>query len=247
MIRVLSLLGALALAACAQAQSDSGRHRPSPPPPLAGVAGPDSSAWHVGLNLGFASGGDLFRVRAGGTVPWDPEGGRSFGSAEFLVTLDEGFAYGATIQRDLGSWLKIDAGASFTRLPMTAAARVGETVRVYEYDDLSVAWFGLGLEARLTRGRSHPFVTAGGGLTIADGARADSYDQTVLAGRFGVGYQQTISTAMALRLEIVDTVQSLDFGDYRPPTSRVPYPEVEVINQGPQHILGLGAGLVAGF
>jgi hypothetical protein len=248
MLRVFFVLVALTIATAAQSQSDSGRHRPLPVAAVPAEVSAGVSAWHIGLNLGADSSGDLFRVRAlNGSQPWDPEGGTAFSSEDFVVTLDEGFAYGVAIQRDLGTWLAIRADATFTRLPMTAEARVGETVRIYEYDDLSIATYGAGVEASLTRGRNHPFVSAGAGVTVVNGSRADEYDQTVMAASVGVGYQQAVSPALALRLEIRDTIQSIDFEDYRPPTSRQPYPTVTVDNLGPQHILGVTAGLVAGF
>ncbi len=248
MSRPLLLTIMLAVASVAHAQSDTGRHRPVPAPPApAQSQRAAGSAWHVVLNLGLASAGDLFGASAGGSVPWNPEGGPSFGSPEFVVTLDEAFLYGVSVLRDLGPWISLRADAAFTRLPMTAEARVGETVRLYEYDDLSITTFGLVVEGRLTRAASHPYLFAGAGATIAGGAQTDAYDQTVLAGRFGAGFHQVLAPSLALRLEICDTLQDLDFADYSPPVDLPIYPAVEVENLGPQHILGATLGLVAGF
>jgi hypothetical protein len=239
------LLALLATAAAAQAQSDTGRHRPPAAQEVAAVAA--TPAWHIGLNFGLASAGDLFRARAGGSVPWDPEGGTPFGSADFVVTLDEGFAFGLSVLRDFGPWLRVRADAAFTQLPMTAEAKVGETVRLYEYDDLSVASFTAGVEAQLTQAPSYPYLTAGVGATVADGGQTDAYDQTTLTGRFGAGYHQALAPSLALRLEISSTVQSMGFEDYQPPTTLPIYPAVEVEDLGPQYILGIAAGLVANF
>jgi hypothetical protein len=246
MRRLLFVTVLFATATTVHAQSDTGRHRPASATQEVSAPG-SGSAWHISVNLGLASAGDLFRARAGGSIPWDPEGGASFGSPEFVVTLDEGFAYGVSILRDLGPWLRARADAVFTQLPMTAEARVGETVRLYEYDDIAVAVFGLGLEVRLTRAPSHPYLMAGAGVTTAGGARTDAYDQTVLAARFGAGYQQVLATSLALRFEICNTLQSIDFEGYRPPTSLAVYPNVTVENLGPQNILGFTASLVANF
>jgi hypothetical protein len=248
MRRFLLVTVMLATAAAACAQSDTGRHHPVPAPTQSEVSAKvTGSTWYIGLNFGLPSGDDLFRVRAGGSTPWDPEGGAPFGSSDFTVTLDEGFAYGVSILRDLGPWLRARADATFAQLPMTAKARVGETVRLYEYDAMSVAMFGVGFEARLTSAPSHPYLAIGVGTTVAGGVRTDAYDQTVLAARFGVGYQQVLATSLALRLEICNTMQSMDFEEYRPPTSRGEYPNVTVENLGPQNILGFTAGLVANF
>jgi hypothetical protein len=248
MRRCLLVMVVLAVATAAAAQSDTGRQRPAPNPAPATVSpSGEGSPWHLGLRAGLASGGDLFRVRAGGSVPWDPEGGARFGSAEFVVTLDEGFAYGAALLYDVGPWLSVRADAAFTRLPMTAKARVGETVRIYEYDDLNVATYDLALEARLTRSPSHPFLTAGVGTTVADGVASTAFDQSVFAVWFGVGFLQVLSPGLAMSVEIHDSLQSFDFEGYRPPSSLAIYPAVEVANIGPQHVLGLTAGLRAGF
>jgi hypothetical protein len=248
MIRNLILAVVLAAATVAQAQSDTGRHRPQPPPaPPEAVTATAPSAWHIGLNFGLASSGDLFRARSPGNGPWDPEGGTPFGSSDFVVTFDEGFAYGVSVLRDLGAWVSLRADAAFTQLPMTAEARVGETVRIYEYDDLSLASFTAGVEVRLTRAASHPYLSAGVGATVAGSSRTDAHDQTVFAGRFGVGFHQVLSPSLALRLEIANTRQSLDFEDYLPPTTLPVYPSVTVENLGPQNILGMTAGLVASF
>ncbi len=248
MRRVLLVMVLLATATVAGAQSDTGRHRPAPAPTPAEAARPGAgSAWHVSLNFGLASAGDLFRARAGGSIPWEPEGGTPFGSADFVVTLDEGLLIGAAISRDVGPWLRVRADAAFTELPMTAEARVGETVRLYEYDDLTVSAFTVALEARLIRTPSHPYLMAGVGATMAGGAQTDAYDQTVFAGRFGAGYVQMFAKSLALRFEISNTMQSLDFEDYRPPTSLPIYPALEIENLGPQNILGLTVGLQADF
>ncbi len=234
--------------AAAHAQSDTGRHRPEPvATPSATTALDDGSAWHIALNVGLATAGDLFRAGAGGSVPWDPEGGPSFGSPEFVATLDEGFAYGVSVLRDVGPWLRVRADAAFTQLPITAEARVGETVRLYAYDDLSVATFGVALEGRLIRDPSHPYLLAGVAATVASAVGTDAYDQTVVALRFGAGYHQVLSRALALRFEVCNTMQSLDFEDYQPPVGLPIYPDVEIENLEPQHILALLAGLVATF
>lgn len=245
MIRVLVLCAMLAAASASQAQS-TGRHRPAAAPADT-VAMVVASPWHIVLNFGAASAGDLFRVRAGGAVPWDPEGGAPFGSAEFVATLDEGFAYGVSILRDLSPWFALRADAAFTELPLTAEARVGETVRIFEYDDVALTSFTVGLEAKLTRSPSYPFLTAALGTTIADAAGSEAYDQTVLAGRYGAGWHQVLSQALAFRLEVCNTMLSLDFEDYRPPSPLPIYPAATVEDLGPQSILRLQAGLVASF
>jgi hypothetical protein len=130
---------------------------------------------------------------------------------------------------------------------MTAEARVGETVRLYEYDDLSVTSVVVALEGRLTRSPSHPYLVAGVGATIADAAGTDAYDQTVLAGRLGAGYHHVLTRSLALRFEVSSTLQTIDFEDYRPPVDLPLYPAVDVENRGPQYILGLTGGLVATF
>jgi hypothetical protein len=248
MRRCLLLMVVLAAATTAVAQSDTGRHRPAPTPVAVEISPAASgSPWHIGLSAGLASGGDLFRARAGGSVPWDPEGGAPFGSPEFVVTLDEGFTYGVTLAFDVRPWLRARADVAFARLPMTAEARVGETVRVYEYDELNAATYAFALEARLTRSPSHPFLAAGVGAMVASGVGSTAYDQSVLAGRLTAGYHQVLSPSLALRLEIHDQLQTLDFEDYRPPTSLPIYPSVAVENLGPQHVLGLTAGLQANF
>lgn len=245
MIRILVLCAVLAGASAGQAQS-TGRHRPVSAP-VDTVAAAAPTRWHVALNLGFASAGDLFRARAGGTVPWTPEGGAPFSSREFMATLDEGFAYGISARRDISAWFSLRADAEFTELPVTAAARVGETVRVYEYDNLSLTSFTLGVEARLARSASYLYLTAAAGATVADAAGGDAYDQTALAARFGGGWHQALNPALACRLEICNTLQSIELEDYRPPTSRSLYPDVTIENQAPQSILRLQAALVASF
>ena len=224
------------------AQTSSGRHRraeieePAPPP----VSGSETRDWYIMPGAGMMTSGDLVKVVTAGEsgVPWDPPGGVPFTSSDFVLTLDESIGLALTLGRRIADriWLRLDISAA--QLPITALARVGQTAEVFRWDELSVVLLDLAVEYRLVRHPSFLYLLGGSGLTAVSGNASDDYDQSLLNLRFGGGYHANLGRGWGLRLEIRDTLQSLDLAGYRPPVVEGGiYPNVQVEERGPQHFV----------
>jgi hypothetical protein len=194
------------------AQSDTGRSRP------ASVRGdePDVPSWWIAAGVGVATSGDLFKVEvAGGPATWLPPAGGSFNSDRFIVTLDEDLAVAATVGYRLGSRWNLRGDVSWSRLNATAEARVGQSVLLYPYDRLSTLQLGLEAEVRLIRTPSYPYLLAGLVVVDIDAQYASELDQTVWGPRLGIGYQHAFDPVWSLRVEIRDTIVSIDTENHR--------------------------------
>lgn len=233
------------LAASSVAQTSSGRHRSSDvveEPASSPVDGNDTRNWYIMPGAGMMTSGDLIRVYTTGEsgIPWDPPGGHPFISSDFVLTLDESIGLAVTLGRRLVDrlWLRFDFSVS--QLPITALARVGETAEVYRWDELAVLLMNLSVEYRLVRYPSYFYLLGGSGLTSVGGNASDDYDQSLMNLRLGGGYNANLGRGWGLRLEIRDTLQSLDLAGYRPPVVVDPeeiYPDVQLEDRGPQHFV----------
>lgn len=252
MRRFFSLIGVFCLlAAQLPAQTSTGRHRRTE---SVEPAAPDTdpsrpSNWYVMPGAGMMTSGDLIRITTAGAsgIPWDPPGGAPFTSSDFVLTLDESVDLAVTLGRRLADrfWLRFDFSAA--QLPITALARVGESASVYRWDELSVLLLGLSVEYRLMEAPSFLYLLGGSGVTSVSGNSSDDYDQSLVNLRLGGGYHLNLGQGWGLRLEIRDTLQSLDLTGYQPPVEGDRYPDMQVEELGPQHFVEIILGLNGSF
>ncbi len=254
MLRVLTLaILVCLLAGPLLAQTSTGRHRRTAveEEPLPTEATETTSKrWYFMPGAGLMTSGDLARIRTtgGGDQTWQPPGGIPFASDDFVLTLDESIALAVTVGRRLGSHFSLRLDLSAAQLPMAALARVGELAGVFRWDELAVVMLGLTTEYRFMQEPSYLYVLAGGTATQVSGNLSDDYDQTRPGLRFGGGFHQHLGSDWGLRLEIRDTVQMLEFADYRPPVPEgAPYPGVQVEDLGPQHMVEILISLHGSF
>jgi hypothetical protein len=235
-----AVLGALG----ASAQTSSGRHRaPRETAPAAAdtVARDDGGpGWYLMAGAGLMTSGDLVRYQtdANTGIAWDPPAGDPFLSDDFTLTLDEGVALSLALGRRVSRplWLRLDLSAA--ELPVTALARTGQSVAAFRWDELSVLVLGLSAEVRLMDRPSFLFLTGGGGVTWTSGNRSDDLDRTQAHLRLGGGYHQDLGRGWGVRAEIRDSIQDLEFADYRPPVEEgAQYPAVTATGLGPQHLV----------
>ena len=239
-LTILLLLGlALLQAGPAWAQVDTGRHRPVRPQAEEPVQRPfvdSGQRWFVMTGAGLLASGDLFRVRAEGTVGFEAPGGPGFLSNDFVVTVDETIDLAVALGYRLRERFWLRANLSTAQAALTALARTGQGAEVHRWDQLNLLIIGLDVEFRLVKADSYPFLLAGSTAVLARGVNDDDLDQDRLAWRFGFGYQQGLLPAWGLRAEIRNNLVNLDFGSYRPPVATDElYPNLAIEDQAPHH------------
>ncbi len=213
--------------ASAQTRSDTGRHKPKPPAvtaddSLSASTGVKSGAiirrWHIGISGGVQGGSDLFRVETidGFPVPWDPDTGGGFQSSRFTAALDRNFSFGLYLTRDLGSVWSVRADLGYSRMDVAAEALTGQTGAVFLFDRMDVLNLGLGVEARLVRASSYPFLSASILASHLGPVRAKDLEQTNLGGRLGLGYFYSSHEVWGLRAEARMSWTGFSVGDYVP-------------------------------
>ncbi len=163
------------------------------------------------------------------------------------LTLDENLALAASLGRRLMPqlWLRLDAGVS--TIDLAAEARVGEVAEAYRWDRLSFLTATAGLEYRLTRERSFPYLLAAAGINVVTADGDDQFDQSRPTFRVGAGFQQTLLPTWSLRLEIRDAVSSLDLADYVPPVAGNLTPNFQLEEKNPVHLFELLVLLTGSF
>lgn len=239
-LAVLSLLGlALLQAGSTRAQVETGRHRPVRPQEEEPVQRPFLDAgqrWFVMAGAGMLASGDLFRVRAEGTVGFEAPGGPGFLSNDFVVTVDETIDLAVALGYRLHERFWLRANLSTAQAALTALARTGQGAEVHRWDQLNLLITGLDVEFRLVEADSYPYLLAGSTAVLARGVADDGLDQDRLAWRFGFGYQQDLLPDWGLRAEIRNNLVSLDFGSYRPPVATDDlYPNLTIADTTPHH------------
>lgn len=222
----------------AQSRSDTGRHKPAP----AAVTEDDTSStakvrksdpvvhrWHLGASGGVQGGSDLFRVEVinGPPVFWDPETGGGFQSPRFTASLDRNFSFGMFLARDLDSVWSVKVDMGYSRMDVAAEALVGQVGAVFLFDRFDVLNLGLGLEARLAKAASYPFVNASILVSYLGPIRADDLEQTNLGGRLGLGYYHSFHEVWGLRAEARLSGTGFSVGDYVPQSILPNQPEVK--------------------
>ncbi len=220
----------------AQTRSDTGRHQPPPPPekeesvkeePSARLAVFGETKWHVGMTGGIVGGSDLFRVEVvdGPPVPWDSM--TRFQSSRFTASLDRNFGFGLFLTRDLSPVWAVRADFGYSRMDVAAEALVGQTGAVFLYDRMDVVNVGLGIEARLNRNASYPFVQGTILLSHLGPAVSDELEQTNWGGRLGIGYLHSFGRIWAVRFEARASRTGFSTGDYVPPADTFEPPEID--------------------
>ncbi len=244
---ILLILGLVSpVTALAQSRSDTGRHKPTPPPVTEEETTPQLNdrntgrnlgRWHLGVSGGLQGGSDLFRVEVvdGPPVPWDPATGGGFQSARFTASLDRNFSFGLFLARDLGEAWSVRADLGYSRMDVAAEALIGQTGAVFLFDRISVLNLGLGLEARLARAVSYPFVQASILVSHLGPVRADALEQTNLGGRLGLGYFHSFQEIWGLRLEARLTGTGFSVGDYVPQSILPDQPQMDYTTE--DHLL----------
>lgn len=238
-------------AAAATAQTSTGRHRvePEAEEPDKATESADDTRFFITVGAGMATGGDLFRIRTAGNsgIRYVPAAGEPFASENVLITLDEALALAAGFGGRIGShlWYRLDA--STATIDVAAEARIGEGAQAYRWDRLSFVHVAAGLEYRLVSAPSFPYVTAGVGLMSITADTDEQFDQTQPSLRAGAGYQLTFTREWSLRVEIRDSIASLDFEDYTPPVVGSQLPDFTLEDKGPTHAFELVLQLAGSF
>jgi len=228
--------------AFAQSRSDTGRHKPAPPAVTEDDtlstskgqgAGPVTRRWHLGVSGGVQGGSDLFRVEVVDApgVPWDPDTGGGFQSSRFTASLDRNFSFGLFVTRDLGWVWSVRADLGYSRMDVAAEALIGQFGAVFLFDRMDVVNLGLGMEARLARAASHPFVNISALASLLGPVRADKLEQTNLGGRLGLGYFHSFHEVWGLRAEARLSWTGFSVGDYVPQSS---LPDQPVLDYDPE-------------
>ncbi len=236
----LTLLGPMM--ASAQTRSDTGRHKPVPPAvttndSLSTGKGTKSGAitrrWHIGIGGGIQGGSDLFRVEVidGSSVPWDPDTGGGFQSSRFTATLDHNFSFALYLTRDLGPVLSVRGDLGYSRMDVVAEALVEQTGAVFLFDRMDVLNLGLGVEARLARAPSYPFLNASVLVSNLGPVRAKDLEQSNMGGRLGLGYFHSSHEVWGLRTEARISWTGFSVGDYVPQSELADQP---VLDYDPQ-------------
>lgn len=228
------------------AQSDTGRT----PQYRETVAATQSlpSRWWFAAGAGMATSGDLFTATvAGGPAAWLPPAGGQFNADRFIVTLDEDLAVAVAGGYRLGSRWILRADVSWARLDATAEARAGQTVTLHPYDRLGLLQLSLAAEIRLIRTRCYPYLVAGAVAVVVDAEYASELDQTVLGPRLAVGYLHAFAERWGVRLEVRDTIVSIDTENHRTEPAAGFEPAVTYERVGTQHLFELLALVHLGF
>lgn len=193
----------------AQERSDTGRHKPvakiTNADDLVFPAQNDSSPWTIEINGGMLGGDDIFRAShaSGDTIDWVPGDSDDWVSNRIKVRLENSIGTGFQIQRRMGNWYSLRAGAYYSRMDLVADAPIVETAEVFPYDQADMWLFNIGAEVRLTiLTESYPYVT--GDLVFVDFApqEHDFLSQSNLGGRVGFGFHHQFDPIWAINLEI---------------------------------------------
>ncbi|MCK9995832.1 MAG: hypothetical protein KAH56_06090 [Candidatus Krumholzibacteria bacterium] len=174
--------------------------------------------WHIGISGGVQGGSDLFRVETidGFPVPWDPDTGGGFQSSRFTAALDRNFSFGLYMTRDLGSVWSVRADLGYSRMDVAAEALTGQTGAVFLFDRMDVLNLGLGVEVRLVRAPSYPFLNASMLVSHLGPVRAEDLEQTNMGGRLGLGYFHSSHEVWGLRAEARMSWTGFSIGNYVP-------------------------------
>lgn len=176
----------------------------------------DARAREVQLTVhaGAVASGALFDAEAALSRPWETGGGR-VEALELTAEVDEAAIGGARLSLALAPRLSLQAGASITRLDVTAQALSAgsRNVTLHEYDEITAAMFDLVLVARLTRSPSHAYVVGGGGLALLSFKGVDELDQSQPGVTLGAGYRVAVDTSFSLDLEVRDLITWIDTDD----------------------------------
>ncbi len=221
--KIISCLLALALigtaaSASAQTRSDTGRRKapevearvaladtmPTPPP---------SPGWFMGMTGGVASGSDLFAVDvpSGVPLPWGV-----FNSESFNVALSSSAEFGVFLGKRLGDRFSVRGDLAWSPMDVVAEASVGQVGAVFTFDQWSILTVAAGLEMRLVRNASHPFLGVGVMAQRLSPSDLDDLAQTNLGVRLALGYQHVLDDQWSLRLEGRLNRTGFGMGDYEP-------------------------------
>ena len=234
----LALLACLVLAVpvAAQDRSSTGRHKPEPvvveetteeEKPAARSHGRERR-WHFGLDGGVQGGGDLFRIETadGSSIGWEMGNGKYFNASRFTATLDQDFVLNFHAIRDLNAIWSIRGDVSWSNMDVAAEALSGQIGVLYQFDRFSVINLGLGMEARLVKVPSHPFINFQVLVSRLSPETNTELEQTNLGGRLGLGYNKVITPEVSLRLELRYSLTAFSVGDYVPSSNLPTDPEV---------------------
>ncbi len=190
----------------------------------------------IQAGMGLMTSGDLFKVDVTSGNPhfWLTPADSLFASEEFVVTMDEDLLLGASVSfRFAGHWW-LRADVSYSKVDATAEALVGQTVQLFLYDRLAFLMGGLVIERPLISTPSYPFFLAGGTLVKVTADNARELDQTQWGLRLGAGYHHDFDGRWGLRVEVRDTITSLDTSGHRPSSpepEEFPYNYLEIDTQ----------------
>ncbi len=195
--------------AIAQERSSSGRHKPASLKVQTEASeetkNEDIGSWSVEFSGGLLSGSDFFSAyhTTGDTLSWVPEEQGDWVSHRIRVGLKSSLCGGIQVQRRMGDWYSLRAGATFSRMELSAEAPVGEMGEVFTYDQADVWLLSAGGEIRLTiQTPSYPYLT--GDIIFLDFSpdRSDFLSQSNLGGRLAIGYHHQFDPMWAINVEI---------------------------------------------
>lgn len=171
--------------------------------------------WGIGLNGGYETGGNLYRVKSDQAAPrWPrPDGGGTVDGTELRAEIDGFASFGvrATLEHPRG--LGAIVSASISDLDVNVIRRtLAENVDKVPWDQ----WFTIQVQAvatwTLLREGNSPYLLAGFGLTSFD-SEGEALDQSALGLVVGAGYRVRLNRMWMLDLEFRDTFVSLDLDD----------------------------------
>jgi hypothetical protein len=233
---VLLASSLLTMPVSAQDRSSTGRHQPEPKvveeateegKPVATTRGLERR-WHFGLDGGVQGGGDLFRIETadGGSIGWEMGNGKYFNASRFTATLDQDFVLNLHAIRDLNAIWSVRGDVNWSNMDVAAEALSGQIGVLYQFDRFSVINLGLGMEARLVKVASHPFINFQVLVSNLSPETNTELEQTNFGGRLGLGYNQVVSPEVSLRLEVRYSLTAFSVGDYVPSSILPTDPEV---------------------
>lgn len=206
LLLLLSLAG-LPTALWAQTRSGTGRTKVQPQPRIrsdqeAVAAAAEPTGWVLALGPGFLGGGDLFVAESPNPIYWRTVSGVDFPTSRFTGTLDTGFQLGLSLSRRLSSFFSLRGDLGWSRQDVAAEALLGQTGAVFQFDRLTSTSLGLGLETRLVRLPSHPYLVLGAVLRDLSFDLAEDLNQSRLGAMAALGYRHRLQQRAAVAVEL---------------------------------------------
>lgn len=205
---------------------------------------PHEANWAFRIGTGLSAAGDLFQVKSGTNATWTaPLAGESFEAKRFTVTLDENVCLSAALARRITrrGWLHL--GYVWAEMDATALAKDAQYVELVPYDILTISRLQLVWEERLTETTLTPVLQAGLSW-VSVSASTEDLDKSRIAPVIGMGLLWHMPGPWSARLDLLDTIVQVSSDETI--TARGPQ-DAEFIKYGPQHLIGIEAGLMFVF